>query len=267
MNDESPLTRMSVDGRGVATLMLNRPARHNALSSALVGELDAALQALAKDQRVRVVVLAAEGASFCAGADIAEMHAAADAPPAANERDAARLAALLQRLDGLPRPTVARVQGNALGGALGLIAACDVAVAAEEARFALSEVRLGLVPAMISPYLLRAIGARQARRYFLTGERFTAATAARIGLVHEVVAADGLTAAVTGITDELLLGAPGAQAEAKRLVRHVTGRDAAADERLTAETIAWIARLRATAEGREGLSAFLEKRAAGWRRS
>lgn len=267
MHDDSPLVRISVDGRGVATVTLDRPGRHNALSNAMVGELDAALQALGDDERVRVVVLAADGASFCAGADIAEMRAAADAPPEANEREAARLAALLQRLDTLPRPTVARVQGNAFGGALGLIAACDVAMAVEEARFAFSEVRLGLVPAMISPYVLRAIGARHARRYFLTGERFTAEVAARIGLVHEVVPADGLTAAVAGITDELLLGAPGAQAEAKRLVRHVTGRDASADERLTAETIAWIARLRAAAEGREGLSAFLGKRAAGWRRT
>jgi methylglutaconyl-CoA hydratase len=158
------------------------------------------------------------------------------------------------------------VHGNAFGGALGLIAACDVAVAADIASFALTEVRLGIVPAMISPYVVRAIGERQARRYFLTGERFAAATAQRIGLVHEMVTADRLDASVSAIASDLLAGAPGAQAEAKRLLRHVTARSEAGDERLAEDTAQWISRLRAAAEGREGLSAFLDKRPPSWRK-
>jgi methylglutaconyl-CoA hydratase len=179
---------------------------------------------------------------------------------------AVRLADLLARLDRLAKPTVARVQGNAFGGALGLISACDIAIAADSAWFALTEVRLGLVPAMISPYVVRAIGERQARRYFLTAERMDAATAERTGLLHRVVPAAQLDAAVAGITAELLRGAPGAQAEAKQLLRHVTGRSAAGDRDMAAATARWIARLRAGEEGREGLSAFLERRPPAWRK-
>jgi methylglutaconyl-CoA hydratase len=254
------------DERGVAMLAMNRPERHNALSSALIEALTEALDVLALDGDTRIVVLAGEGRSFCAGADIDEMRAAGDALPEANAREAARLAALLRQLDTFPKPTVARVQGNAFGGALGLIAACDVAIAAATASFALTEVRLGIVPAMISPYVVRAIGERQARRYFLTGERFAAATAERIGLVHKVVTADQLDASVSSLVTELLAGAPASQAEAKLLVRHVTGRSDADDERLAAETSAWIARLRASTQGREGLSAFLARRLPSWRK-
>lgn len=267
MQDDSPLVLAYVDERGVATLTLNRPGRHNALSAALIDALADALGAAAGNPAVRAVVLTGAGPTFCAGADIGEMRASAEAAVDDNEREAGRLAALLERLDRLPRPTVARIQGNAFGGALGLVAACDVAVATDTAVFALTEVRLGIVPAMISPYVLRAIGARQARRYFLTGERIAAPQAERLGLVHAAVPAGSLDDAVGALVRELLLGAPGAQAEAKRLVRLAEGRGEAADAELAAETARWIARLRAAPEGREGLSAFLQKRAPLWRSS
>ena len=266
MSQSSGPVRVTHDGQGVATLAMSRPERHNALSTALIEALAEGLDVLALDGETRVVVLAGDGRSFCAGADIDEMRSTGAAPPAANAREAARLATLLRRLDTFPKPTVARVHGNAFGGALGLIAACDVAVAADIASFALTEVRLGIVPAMISPYVVRAIGERQARRYFLTGERFAAATAQRIGLVHEMVTADRLDASVSAIASDLLAGAPGAQAEAKRLLRHVTARSEAGDERMSEDTAQWISRLRAAAEGREGLSAFLDKRPPSWRK-
>lgn len=265
MHDDAPLIEVRRDRPGIGRVTLNRPVRHNALSAPLVAALDAALAALEADADVRVVVLAGHGRSFCAGADIGEMRAAASVSEQDNVREAGRLAALLQRLDRLPKPTVARIHGNAFGGALGLIAACDVAVAAHGALFAFSEVRLGIVPAMISPYAIRAIGERQARRYYLTGERFDAATAERIGLVHAAVAPERLEAAVTAVTDALLEGAPGAQSEAKLLIRKVTGRSDAGDGQIARETAGWIARLRAGGEGREGLSAFLDKRDPAWK--
>ena len=266
MTEDTETLRVTRDTRGVATLAMNRPGRHNALSAELIDALTSALGAAEADPEVRIVVLTGEGPTFCAGADIGEMRGAADAGEADNERDAARLARLLARLDDLARPTVARIQGNAFGGALGLIAACDLAVAAQGACFALTEVRLGIVPAMISPYVVRAIGARQARRLFLTGGRIDAAEAMRIGLAHLAVPDAQLDNEIGRLTSELLLGAPGAQAEAKRLLRYVTGRGEQVDRDTSAETARWIARLRAGPEGREGLSAFLEKRAPFWRR-
>lgn len=265
MTDPNRLVEVHRDSRGVATLTLNRPDRHNALSGALIDDLDASLEALESDRDVRVVVLTGRGATFCAGADIGEMRDAAGMSEADNERDAHRLARLLTRLDRLAKPAVARVQGNAFGGALGLIAACDVAVAAEGALFALTEVRLGLVPAMISPYVVRAIGERQARRYFLTGERLETTAAERLGLIHVAVPAADLDRMLERIVGALLEGAPGAQAEAKRLIRYVTGRGESTDRVVTEETARWIARLRAGDEGREGLGAFLGKRAPSWR--
>lgn len=265
MNDTEDLVRVSRDERGVVLITMNRPQRHNALSAALIDALSAALDAAAGDPATRVVVLGGEGSSFCAGADIDEMRRAAEATLEDNERDARRLAALLRQLDTLPCPTLARVQGNAFGGALGLVAACDLAIGSELAVFALSEVRLGIAPAMISPYLLRAIGERQARRYFLTGERFPAARAEQVGLLHQAVPAESLDATVAEAVAGLLLGAPGAQAEAKRLIRRVTGRAERVDEALAEESATWIAALRAAPEGREGLAAFLEKRPASWR--
>lgn len=262
MKDQTGLLRTERDERGVALVILDRPDRHNALSAPLIDALLSALGELGRDPAVRVVVLTGAGPSFCAGADIGEMRRAADAAPADNQRDALRLSELLHRLDTLPKPTLARVQGNAFGGAVGLVAACDIAIASELAVFALSEVRLGIAPAMISPYVLRAIGPRQARRYFLTGERFAAAAAERIGLVHQVVAAERLDATVSETIADLLAGAPGAQAECKQLIRRAAGHEAGPDPELAA----WIARLRAAPEGREGLSAFLDKRLPSWRK-
>jgi methylglutaconyl-CoA hydratase len=258
--------RTDLDARGVATLTLDRPEAKNALSAALVTQLTEALATLAADAAVRVVVLTGAGNVFCAGADIGEMRAAGSAPPEQNEADSRRFAKMLECLERQPQPTVALVNGAAYGGAVGLVAACDIAIAATGARFALSEVRLGLVPAMISPYVIRAIGTREARRWFLTGEAMDAATALRIGLVHERVDDTALTGAATGVIDALLAGAPGAQAEIKRLVRHATGRSEGADEAMLADTARWIARVRAGGEAREGLTAFLERREPAWTR-
>jgi methylglutaconyl-CoA hydratase len=266
MSEESGLVRVERNEHGVATVRLNRPHKHNALSKLLIDALSDTLAQLASDPTVRVTVLTGAGPTFCAGGDIDEMRRSGDTTMTQNEAEAARLAALLAQLENHPKPTVAAVQGNAFGGALGLIAACDVAIGADTAVFALSEVRLGIAPAMISPYVVRAIGPRQAQRYFLTGERFSAATAERLGLLHQAVPAERLDATVSEVTADLLLGAPGAQAEIKRLLRHIAGRSDSADAQLAAQTAQWIARLRASPEGREGLSSFLERRAPSWRK-
>jgi methylglutaconyl-CoA hydratase len=266
MSEEPTLVKVERDDHGVAMVILNRPQKHNALSNRLIDTLSDTLSGLAADPRVRVTVLTGEGPTFCAGGDIDEMRRSGDSTMTENEAEAARLAALLALLEHHPKPTVARVQGNAFGGALGLIAACDVAIGAETAVFALTEVRLGIAPAMISPYVVRAIGQRQAHRYFLTGERISAAAAERIGLLHQVVPAERLDATVSEVTADLLLGAPGAQAEIKRLLRHIAGRAEATDSQLAGQTARWIARLRASAEGREGLSSFMERRAPSWRK-
>lgn len=254
------------DARGIVTLTLDRPEAKNALSAALVGEITTALQTLAGDRSVRAIALTGAGNVFCSGADIGEMRAAGEAAPEANEADSRRFAKMLETLERQPQPTVALVNGAAFGGAVGVVAACDIAVAAPGAKFSLSEVRLGLVPAMISPYVLRALGLREARRWCLTGEVMDAATAQRVGLVHEVAAEGGLGTAAESLLAALLAGAPGAQGEIKRLLRHVTGRSDAADEALLVDTARWIARVRAGAEAREGLTAFLERRKAGWTR-
>lgn len=252
------------DARGIVTLTLDRPEAKNALSAALVGELTATLGALAADRTVRAIVLTGAGNVFCAGADISEMRAAGMAAAEQNEADSHRFAKMLETLERQPQPTVALVNGAAFGGAIGLIAACDIVLAAAGARFSLSEVRLGLVPAMISPYVVRAIGLREARRWSLTGEVMDAATARRVGMVHEVADEAAIAGAKEAILAALLAGAPGAQAEIKRLLRHVTGRSDAGDDALLADTARWIARVRAGAEAREGLTAFLERRKPGW---
>jgi methylglutaconyl-CoA hydratase len=254
------------DARGIATLTLDRPEAKNALSGALVARITDALSSLAGEAGVRAIVLTGAGDVFCAGADIGEMRAAGATPAEQNEADSRRFAKMLECLERQPQPTIALVNGAAYGGAVGLVAACDIAIASADARFALSEVRLGLVPAMISPYVIRAIGARQARRWFLTGEAMDAQAALRIGLVHEAVGAAELPAAAEALLRALLAGAPGAQAEIKRLVRHATGRNDAGDETMLADTARWIARVRAGSEAREGLSAFLERRKPGWTR-
>ncbi len=261
------MLRVERDTRGVATLTLDREAARNALSAEFVQRLNDALASLAVDSSIRVVLLTGSGSVFCAGADIGEMRAAGAASPGQNEADSRRFATMLECLERQPQPTVAVVNGAAYGGAIGLIAACDIAIAGDGARFALSEVRLGLIPAMISPYVIRAIGQRQARRWFLTGETMDAAAAERIGLVHQIVEDATLADAAREIADALLAGGPAAQAEIKKLLRHVTGRSEPGDELMLAETARWIARVRAGAEGREGLTAFLERRKPRWLRS
>jgi methylglutaconyl-CoA hydratase len=251
-----------IDEKHVATLTLNRPLIHNAIDDTLILELTNALRDLETKTQVRAVVLAASGSSFCAGADLHWMRRMAGFSQDENLRDAEALAGLLRRLSVIAKPTLAVVQGPAYGGGVGLVAACDIAIAADSAVFSLSEVRLGLIPATISPYVIGAIGARAARRYFLTGERFTAADALRLGLVHEVVAADQLQRAAERMLGALLEGGPRAQAEAKRLVADVSNKPL--EPALLDETAKRIAAVRATAEGKEGITAFLEKRKPNW---
>ena len=249
---------------GIATITLNRPEVHNAFDDRMIVELAAALDVVAARPELGVVQLAAAGASFSAGADLDWMRRMAGSSEEENRADAERLARVLLRLATLPKPTVALVQGAAYGGGVGLVAACDIALAAEGARFGLTEVRLGLVPAVIGPYVIGAVGARWARRLFLTGERFDADLALRIGLVHEVLPADRLAQRAGEIAALLREGAPVAQAEAKALVAQLAGE--AADEFLIGHTSALIARLWAASEGREGVAAFLERRKPAWRR-
>ncbi len=248
--------------KGVARLTLDRAERHNAFDDALIAGLTQVLGALGADSGVRAIVLTGAGPSFSAGADLGWMKRAAGQGHDENRRDALALAELMRTLAEMPKPTVARVNGAAIGGGFGLVCCCDVAVASATAAFQLSEVRLGLVPGAISPYVVAAIGARHARRLMLTAERIDAAEAHRIGLVHEVVAPDGLDAAIERVLAALLAGGPHAHAEVKRLVRAV-GRPV--DDSLVALTADSIARARASDEGREGVSAFLEKRAPAWR--
>lgn len=247
---------------GVATLTLNRPELHNAFDDALIAALTAALRRLEADPAVRVVVLAANGKSFSAGADLNWMRRMADYTVAQNLDDARGLAELMRTLNALAKPTVARVQGAAYGGGVGLVACCDIAVAADSASFCLSEVRLGLIPAVISPYVVNAIGERQARRYFVSAERFDAAEAQRIGLVHEVVPAAALDAKVSELLATLAGNGPAAMVAAKDLARAVTR--GPLDAAMIEDTARRIADIRASAEGREGLSAFLGKRRPAW---
>jgi methylglutaconyl-CoA hydratase len=245
-----------------ATLSLNRPERHNAFDDGLIAELSTALAELAADSAIRVVLLAGRGKSFSAGADLAWMKRMAGYTAAENEADAQKMAEMLHRLESLPKPTIALVQGAAMGGGVGLVAACDIAIAAEDAQFAFSEVRLGLTPATISPYVIAAIGPRAARRYFLTAERFDARRAYGLGLVTAVVPAADLATEASRLADILCQNGPAAMAEAKRLIADVTGRPI--DAALRTETAGRIARQRASAEGREGVAAFLEKRKPSW---
>jgi methylglutaconyl-CoA hydratase len=235
---------------------------HNAFNETLIAELTRALGELEADPAVRAVVLAGRGKSFCAGADLNWMKQMAGYGPAENLADAQALALMLRTLYGLAKPTVARIHGAAYGGGVGLAACCDIAIAAAEATFALSEAKLGLIPATISPYVIEAIGARQARRYFLTGERFSAAEAYRIGLAHELVPQAQLDERVNEILGALLLAGPNAQLECKALIRGVAHRTIDAD--VIGGTAQHIAKVRASPEGKEGVAAFLGKRPAAW---
>jgi methylglutaconyl-CoA hydratase len=247
---------------GVARLRLMRPELHNAFDAVLIARLTEALQGIAADPAVRVLVLEGEGVSFSAGADMRWMRGMAAASEAENREDSLALASLMRTLDALPKPTVARVHGAAFGGGVGLIACCDIAIGAAEAKFGLTEAKLGLLPAVISPYVVAAIGPRHARRYFASAEVFDAAEALRIGLLHQVVPGEGLDAAVRKQVDLLLAAGPLAAAAAKKLVRDVLAH--ADGDRHDADNAALIARLRVSPEGQEGLSAFLDKRKPNW---
>ena len=256
--------RVAHDARGVVTVTLDNAEQHNAFDDQLIAALKQTFETLAADSSVRTVVLAAEGKSFSAGADLGYMKKMAGYSQTDNQRDAEQLAAMLSALNNLPMPTIARVQGAAFGGAVGLVSCCDMAVASERASFCLSEVKLGLIPATISPYVLRAIGERAARRYFTTAERFTASTALQLGLLSEVVAEENLDEACQQLINTLLANGPQAVREAKALALDYGGQTI--DAALIHDSSQRIARLRVSAEGQEGLAAFFDKRQPSWQR-
>lgn len=258
-----PFQALQIELSGpVATLWMNRPDLHNAFDETLIAELTAACVALNEDNDVRIVILAGRGKSFSAGADLNWMKRAANNGLDDNLNDARALALMLRTLAEMKKPTIARIQGAALGGGMGLAAACDIAVASTKAVFATSEVKFGIIPSAISPYVLRAIGARQAYRYFQSAERIDAHRALDIGLVHETVEPEQLDAKISDIVDSLLQGGPLSQAAAKDLIRTVNGRPI--NDTLVDDTAHRIAHLRATPEAREGIAAFLDKRQPSW---
>jgi methylglutaconyl-CoA hydratase len=263
MSDEG--IRIEHDQRGLARLILDRAEIHNAFDDGLVAALDRALESLAADPAVQVVELRGAGPSFSAGADLRWMRRVAGYTREQNLEDALALARMLERLAHLPQPTVAVVQGPALGGGAGLVACCDLVVASERAVFAFSEVRLGLVPGTIGPFVVAALGAREARRWFLTGERFDAHRARAIGLVHEVAPSEALEETAAHLTDTLLGHAAGTLGRVKELVRFLAARGL--EEATLHGSAERIAAARASAEGREGVSAFLEKRPPRWPRA
>jgi methylglutaconyl-CoA hydratase len=248
--------------QGVATVTLNRPEVRNAFNDEVIVELTAAFLALSDRDDVRAVVLAANGSAFCAGADLNWMKRMATYTREENLADGRGLARMLEVIYTCPKPTVARIQGDVYAGGMGLVAACDMAVAAEGAHFCLSEVKIGLIPATISPYVIRAMGSRAAHRWFLTAERFSAAQAYGMGLVHEVAPIDQLDAQVQAITGALVTAGPDAMRACKRLLHEVGGREITPG--LIDRTVEGIADIRASQEGREGIRAFLEKRKPAW---
>lgn len=247
---------------GVTTVTINRPEVRNAFNDEVITEMTAVVHELGKRPEVRCIVLAGNGPAFCAGGDLNWMKSIAGYTREQNLQDASGLARMLEVLDTCPQPTVARVHGDAYAGGMGLVAACDIAIAADTVQFCLSEVRLGLIPATISPYVVRAMGARAAHRWFLTAERFSAAEAHRIGLVHEAVPADQLDAKVGEITQALVNAGPEAVKKCKQLVHDVAGREITSG--LIRRTVEGIADIRVSDEGREGVRAFLEKRKPNW---
>jgi methylglutaconyl-CoA hydratase len=247
---------------GVATVTLNRPEVRNAFNDEVIAEITAVFSELAERDEVRCIVLAGNGPAFCAGADLNWMQRMAGYSRDENFADAAALANMLRVLYHCPKPTVARVHGDVYAGGTGLVAACDVAVSVDSAQFCLSEVKLGLIPATISPYVIRAMGARAAHRYFLTAERFSAAEALRIGFIHEVVTADKLDAAVAALAQALMQAGPEAVKASKALVQDIAGKDIT--QLLIERTVHTIAEVRVSAEGQEGIQAFLAKRKPNW---
>ncbi len=254
---------LEIERRGAAAwVWMNRPALHNAMNEELIRALTAAFRTLGEDPEVRVIVLTGRGRSFSAGADVESMKQQGAAGPVENLANARELADMFHAIAACAKPTIARVNGAAIGGGLGLASACDIAIASASAVFATSEVRLGLIPATISPYVVQAIGARWARRLFQSGERITASQAEKIGLVHEAAEPEELDMKIDAAISNLLAGAPGAQKAAKDLIDAVVNRPLTPE--LMEETAVSIASIRATDEAREGLSAFLEKRPASW---
>mgnify|MGYP001394905783 CR=1 FL=1 len=254
---------LKIEPRGAAVwVWMARPGLHNAFDETLIAELTEAFDTLDRDPAVRAIVLAGEGKSFSAGADLNWMKRQGEAPLDVNLSDARKLASLFRTISTCATPTIARVHGAALGGGMGLASACDICIASTKAQFATSEVRLGIIPAAIGPYVVRAIGERQAYRYFQTAERITGARASELGLAHEVAEPDQLDAKIQEVVDALLAAGPLAQAAATDLIRAVAHR--AVDDGVVEDTARRIATLRATPEAREGLSAFLEKRPARW---
>lgn len=251
-----------IDADGIAVVTLNRPEVHNAFDDELIARMTTLFHELGSDDRVRVVTLTAQGRSFSAGADLNWMRRMADYSDEENYQDAMRLADMLRTLNDLPKPTLALVHGATFGGGVGLVACCDIVLATPAASFSLSEVKLGIIPAVISPYVISAIGGRAARRYMLTAERFSAEEAHRIGLVHEVVDADALRTRADALAAILRGNGPRALNECKSLIRSVAR--GPIDEAMIADTAQRIARIRASAEGQEGLSAFFEKRLPNW---
>ncbi len=258
------MTNLAMERQGpLGLITMNRPERHNAFDDVLIGELTEAFRSMEGEDGIRVVVLSGAGKSFSAGADLNWMKRMAGFSLDENRRDAMGLGALMRTIAHFRKPTIARVHGAAYGGGVGLVACCDIAVASQHATFALSEAKLGLIPAVISPYVIAAIGERAARRYFLTGERFDAAEAWRLGLVHELASSDNeLDEKLGDLVDALLAAGPAAQTEAKALIRAVSGRPVTSE--LIQDTAERIAKIRASPEGREGVAAFLEKRRAAW---
>ena len=252
---------LTVNG-GIARITLTQPEIRNAFSDEVIAELTAAFRNAGDRPDVRAIVLAAEGPAFCAGANLNWMRRMADYSRDENRMDAGLLAEMLRVIYECPKPTIARVQGDVYAGGMGLVACCDMAVAVDTAGFCLSEVKIGLIPATISPYVIRAMGARASHRYFLTGERFSAQEALRIGYVHEVVEAEQLDAVVDGWLKHLLSAGPAAVRACKRLVLDVAEREI--NEQLVAATVEQIATIRASSEGKEGVQAFLNKRKPNW---
>ena len=257
------ITTLQVETRNqVGLIWFNRPEIHNALNDVVLSELKATLKALEKDQGIRAVVLAGHGKSFCAGADLNWMKRTATYTRAKNASDAQALADTLWTLASLKKPTVARVHGNAFAGGMGFVAACDIAIASTEAVFCISEVKLGLIPATISPYVIRAMGERAASRYFLSAERFDAAEAYRIGFVHDICPPEELDGRVNDMLGHLVLGGARALEESKKLIALSGGTKLT--PAIRTETAKRIAETRASAEGREGIASFLEKRRPKW---
>lgn len=251
------------DARGVALIAMNRPEVHNAFDEAMIREVIEAFRDLGSDDSVRVIIVAAEGKSFCAGADLNWMKRASEYDEDQNREDAGELALMLNAIYACPKPVIARVQGNAFGGGVGVVAAADIAIGVSDVQFALSEVKLGIIPAVISPYVIEAIGARYAHRYFITAERFSGSEAYRIGLLHDLAPSiDAMDEMIAALCTTLLGNGPRAIEAAKNLIQAVAQKPI--DDELMEDTIERIAQIRSTPEAKEGIGAFLQKRKPNW---